>query len=63
MGWGGHTVTSLLSEGQQPIDVNKFICVSVCVCGRERERDRYGVGSINRLLKVIGLFCKISSLL
>ena len=50
MGWGGHTVTSLLSEGQQPIDVNKFICVSVCVCGRERERDRYGVGSINRLL-------------
>ena len=51
-------MTSLLSEGQQPIDVNKFICVFVGVCGRERERDRYGVDSINRLLEIKGLFAK-----
>jgi len=33
----------------------------VCVCVRERET--YGVATISRLLKIIGLFCRISSIL
>jgi len=33
----------------------------VCVC--ERERETYGVATISRLLKIIGLFCRISSIL
>ena len=31
--------------------------------GTAGERERYGVATISRLLKIIGLFCKISSLL
>jgi len=29
----------------------------------ERARERYGVATISRLLKIIGLFCRMSSLL
>jgi len=45
------------------------IC-EVVVCGEgmkasrvEREYERYGVATISRLLKIISLFCRISSLL
>jgi len=41
------------------------VCVSVCVCDNTcrhrhkcRHRHRYGVASISRLLKIVGLFCK-----
>jgi len=30
---------------------------------REREKDRYGVATIRRLLKILGLFCRILSVL
>jgi len=44
-------------------------CACVCVCERERERERvcvrereyvcnYGVASVSRIDKIIGLFCK-----
>jgi len=36
------------------------ICVHVCLCVAP---SRYGVATISRLLKIIGLFCRISSLL
>ena len=51
------------------------VCVCVCVCARVSvhvcvgmrvrrwEGECYGVASISRLLKIIGLFCRISSLL
>jgi len=47
-------------------------CVRVCVCACTHERDSvcvsmyhvyYGVATISRLLKITGLFCRISSLL
>jgi len=31
--------------------------------GKARERERYGVATISRLLKIIGLFYRISSVL
>ena len=31
--------------------------------GKAGERERYGVATISRLLKIIGLFCRISSVL
>jgi len=33
------------------------LCVAVCVC------HRYGVARVSRIDKIIGLFCRISSLL
>jgi len=35
-----------------------ILCSSVCGAA-----DKYGVATISRLLKIIGLFCRISSLL
>jgi len=49
----------------------KTTWTKVCVCARARERvrvctgstRRYGVATTSRLLKIISLFCRISSLL
>jgi len=42
------------------------MCVSVCVCEREGERARkcvreieYGVATVRRIDKIIGLFCRV----
>ena len=42
-----------------------MMCVCVCMYIRIRRSGsfRYGVATISRLLKIIGLFCRISSLL
>jgi len=37
------------------------VCVCLCVCAR-RGPPQYGVAAIIRLLKITGLFCRISSL-
>jgi len=38
-----------------------YVCVCMCVCVMV-EGCNYGMATISRLLKIIGLFCRISSL-
>ena len=69
-----HPLSLSLSDGKRVwAQIGKFFVVLVCVRGggegekdtsREREGMRsYGVATISRLLKIINLFCRISSLL
>jgi len=36
----------------------EFVCVKEGVCVRERDATMYGVATMSRMLKNIGLFCK-----
>ena len=53
-------------EERECVRMCVYVCVCVCVCVCECELDiskyRYGVAMLNRLLNIIGLFCRISSL-
>ena len=41
------------------VSVRVYVCMHVILRG---DGHRYGVATIRRLLKIIGLFCRISSL-
>ena len=55
---------SLLSYGSPPpcIKISSFTCEDICFLDGCIQTDmEYGVATISRLLKIIGLFCRISS--
>jgi len=48
----------------EDIPICVCVCVFICMCvSKGTQRARMGVATISRLLKIPGLFCRISSLL